>query len=74
MNIRDRDSSEAPEATALHVEELYAIEMYHREMGTSEFSYDGELDVFRFREDGRFAFCEEFADWKRLRERGYVLF
>ncbi len=74
MNIRDRDTGDAPEAAALHVEELYAIEMYHREMGTSEFTYDKELDVFRFREDGRFAFCDEFADWKRLRERGYILF
>jgi hypothetical protein len=37
--------------------------------GGSEFVYDKELDVFRF-EDGRFAFCEEFADWKLLEERG----
>ena len=73
MNTRDRDPSEPPEAAALQ-EELYALEMYHRETGTPEFFYDEELDVFRFPQDGRFAFCEEFADWKRLRERGYIVF
>jgi hypothetical protein len=41
---------------------------------TSEFVYDAKLDVFRFAEDGRFAFCEEFADWTLLRERGYLTF
>ena len=74
MNIRDREPSEAPEATAFHVEELHAIEMYHREMGISEFVYDEQLDVFCFPEDGRFAFCDEFADWERLRDREYLLF
>jgi hypothetical protein len=43
-------------------------------MGTSEFLYEEKLDIFCFPEDGRFAFCDEFADWKRLRERGYMLF
>ena len=33
-----------------------------------------ELDVFRFSEDGRFAFCEEFADWGLLEERGWLDF
>jgi hypothetical protein len=33
--------------------------------------YDEELDVFRFPEDRHFAFCEDFADWRLLRERGY---
>jgi hypothetical protein len=46
------------------------MERYFRGAGVSEFEYDEELDVFRFPEDGRFAFCEEFADWKSLRERG----
>jgi hypothetical protein len=41
--------------------------------GGSEFVYDKELDVFRF-EDGRFAFCQEFADWELLGERGYFDF
>lgn len=54
--------------------DLYDIEMYFREEGHSEFVYDEELDVFCFPEDGRFAFCKEFADWERLRERGYLTF
>jgi hypothetical protein len=36
--------------------------------------YDEGLDVFRFPEDRRFAFCREFADWRRLQERGYLNF
>jgi hypothetical protein len=52
--------------------DLYDIEMYFREEGHSEFVYDEELDVFRFPEDGRFAFCRAFADWERLRQRGYL--
>ena len=54
--------------------DLYAIEVYFREEGHSEFVYDEELDIFRFPEDGRFAFCCEFADWERLQERGYLDF
>ena len=54
--------------------DLYDIEMYFREEGHSEFVYDEELDVFRFPEDGRFAFCQEFADWERLQELGYLHF
>jgi hypothetical protein len=51
--------------------DLYAIEVYFREEGYSEFVYDEELDVFRFPEDRHFAFCEDFADWRLLCERGY---
>jgi hypothetical protein len=36
--------------------------------------YDEEFDVFRFPEDRRFVFCREFADWRRLQERGYLNF
>jgi hypothetical protein len=54
--------------------DLYDIEMYFREEGHSEFVYDEELDVFRFPEDDRVAFCKEFADWKRLWQRGYLRF
>ncbi len=54
--------------------DLYDIEMHFREEGHSEFVYDEELDIFRFPEDGRFAFCKEFADWKRLWQRGYLTF
>jgi hypothetical protein len=53
---------------------LYDVEMYFRDNGCSDFEYDEELDVFRFPEDGRFAFCRDFADWKLLRERGYLIF
>ncbi len=52
-------------------EELWEVETYLRKRGGSEFVYDEELEVFRFAEDGRFAFCEEFADWQRLGELGY---
>ena len=71
MNTGDTNPSEPPEAAALQ-KELYTLEMYHRETGTPEFFYDEELDVFRFPEDGRFALCDEFADWESLRERGYL--
>jgi len=39
--------------------------------GYSEFLYDAEHDLFRFPEDGRFAFSKEWADMKLLEERGY---
>ena len=32
------------------------------------------LDVFRLADDGRFAFCREFAAWTLLREREYLDF
>jgi hypothetical protein len=52
-------------------ETLYELEMLWREEGTSEFLYDAEHDLFRFPEDGRFAFSKEWADMKLLEERGY---
>ena len=58
----------------LFARDLCAIEVYFKEEGYSEFVYDEELDVFRFPEDGHFAFCEDFADWRLLRERGYTDF
>ncbi len=71
----DKPAKQLPEAvTNLGPRDLYDIEMYFRQEGWSEFVYDAELDLFRFPEDGRFAFCQEFADWKRLRERGYLDF
>jgi hypothetical protein len=48
------------------------METFFRKQGLSEFEYDEELDVFRFPADGRFPFCEEFADWELLEERGYL--
>ena len=51
---------------------LYRFEMALREEGdTSDFVYDEEQDLFRFPEDGRFAFSKEHADVKLLEERGY---
>jgi len=59
-------------ANSLGAHDLWAVETYFRDRGGSEYLYDGDLDVFRFVEDGRFAFCDEFANWTLLRERGYL--
>jgi hypothetical protein len=72
MNLRDKNPND-PSDTALLAKDLYDVEMYFSKKGGSEFVYDEELDVFRF-EDGRFAFCQDFADWGLLRERGYLDF
>jgi hypothetical protein len=61
-------------AMDLSAGDLCELETYFQEKGGSEFTYDKELDVFRFPEDGRFAFCEEFADWTLMQERGYLDF
>ena len=61
-------------ALDLQAEDLCDVETYFREKGCSEFEYDAELDVFRFAEDGRFAFCRGFANWQLLEERGYLEF
>jgi hypothetical protein len=53
-------------------EDLCDIERYCKEAGVAQFIHDKVLDVFRFPEDGRFAFCKEFADWDLLWERGYL--
>ncbi len=50
---------------------LYEFEMALREEGLSDFVYDEENDLFRFPEDGRFAFSREWSDVKLLQERGY---
>ncbi len=51
---------------------LYRFEMALREEGdVSDFVYDEEQDLFRFPEDGRFAFSREWADVELLEERGY---
>jgi hypothetical protein len=69
----DKPAEQLPEAVMhLGARDLFDIEMYFRQEGTSEFVYNEKLDIFCFPEDGRFAFCEDFADWKRLRERGYL--
>jgi hypothetical protein len=63
--------SETTESRRVWLETLCTVEMYFLKQGCSDFEYDEELDVFRFPEDGRFAFCGEFADWALLKERGY---
>jgi hypothetical protein len=51
---------------------LYEFEMALREEGEiQDFAYDEEQDLFRFPEDGRFAFSREWADMELLQERGY---
>ena len=57
---------------------LYRFEMALRKEGEpldarrgSDFVYDEEQDLFRFPEDGRFAFSKEYANVKLLEERGY---
>ena len=51
---------------------LYRFEMALREEGEiQDFVYDEEQDLFRFAEDGRFAFSREWADVEFLQERGY---
>ena len=51
---------------------LYSFEMSLRAEGKiSDFFYDEEEDLFRFPEDGRFAFSKEYANVKLLEERGY---
>ena len=59
-------------ALDLRAEDLCEVETYFREKGCSEFEYDAKLDVFRFAEDGRIAFCRDFANWQLLEERGYL--
>jgi hypothetical protein len=41
------------------------------EEGYPDFVYDERQDLFRFPEDGRFAFSREWAGVKLLVERGY---
>ena len=52
-------------------ETLYSFEMLLRAEGCADLVYDEEHDLFRFPEDGRFAFSKEWADVKLLEERGY---
>jgi hypothetical protein len=49
---------------------LYELEMLLREEEYSDFIYDEEKDLFRFK-DGRFAFSRTHADITLLEERGY---
>jgi hypothetical protein len=75
VNHHDEKPAAPSEATVgLRAADLCDVDLWFRERGCSEFEYDESLDVFRFPEDGRFAFCREFADWGLLEERGYLDF
>jgi hypothetical protein len=77
MAMESRENKPADRSNTskgLSLKDLWRLEKYFMHKGTSEFVYDEKLDVFCFPEDGRVAFCDEFADWKRLRERGYLDF
>ena len=76
MNYNDDKPAELRPQGAMRpwLQDLHDLETYLTKRGGSDFVYDEELDVFRFPEDGRFALCEEFVDWKELRERGCWLF
>ena len=52
-------------------ETLYELEMALRAEDFSDFDYDEEHDLFRFPENGRFAFSREWADIELLQKRGY---
>jgi hypothetical protein len=72
MRLEQQELEMAEVRSDLSARELWEVEDYFRKQGVSEFIYDEPIDVFRFPEDGRFAFCETFADWERLQERGYL--
>ena len=50
---------------------LYEFETALHEEGYPDFAYDEGQDLFRFSEDGRFAFSRQWADVMLLQERGY---
>ena len=74
MMLEQRALEMAEVRSDLSAADLWAAENYFRKQGVSEFVYDEPIDVYRFAEDGRFAFCVAFADWERLQERGYLHF
>jgi hypothetical protein len=74
MRLEQQELEMAEVRSDLSARDLWEVENYFRKQGVSQFLYDKPIDVFRFPEDGRFAFCETFADWERLQERGYLQF
>jgi hypothetical protein len=74
MRLEQQELEMAEVRSDLSARDLWEVENYFRKLGVSVFLYDEPIDVFRFPEDGRFAFCEAFADWDRLQERGYLHF
>ena len=74
MRLEQQEPEMAEVRSDLSARDLWEVENYFRKQGVSVFLYDEPIDVFRFPEDGRFAFCDAFADWDRLQERGYLHF
>jgi hypothetical protein len=72
MRLEQQKLEMAELRSDLSARDLWDVENYFRKQGESVFLYDEPIAVFRFPEDGRFAFCEAFADWDRLQERGYL--
>src|SRR5215208_4627985 len=72
MRLENQELEMVEVRSDLSARDLWEVEDYFRKQGVSEFIYDEPIDVFRFPEDGRFAFCDTFADWERLQERGYL--
>ena len=66
-----RRSDSNRERRRRQAEGLFELEMALREEGVSVLNYDEEHELFRFPEDGRFAFSRERADAELLRKRGY---
>jgi hypothetical protein len=74
LRLEQQELEMAEVRSDLSARDLWEVENYFRKQGVSVFLYDEPIDVFRFPEDGRFAFCDTFADWERLQERGYLHF
>jgi hypothetical protein len=75
MDHRNEKPAAPSEAPAnLRAKDLFDFETWAWEKGVCEFEYDEYLGIFRFYEDGRFAFSREFADWRLLKERRYIDF
>ena len=73
MDRHDNKPAAPSETPAnLHAKDLFDLETWAWEKGVCEFEYDEYFGIFRFYEDGRFAFSREVADWQLLEERGYV--
>jgi hypothetical protein len=72
MRLEQQELEMTEVRSDLSARDLWDVENYFRKQGVSEFRYDEPIEVFRFPEDGRFAFCDAFADWERLQERGYL--
>jgi hypothetical protein len=72
LRLEHQELEMAEVRSDLSARDLWEVENYLRKQGVSVFLYDEPIDVFRFPEDGRFAFCDTFADWDRLQERGYL--